>query len=327
MDIVQKIQNRIIFPGCLAQYERKNKHKSLINTQSTLLIFSNPRGGSTWLAEVLNELPKSVIVHEPFRRGRLKEFNELNFYWHQPIPSHANWPEARLAVKKLLNREILRYSLYAQNKIWEIPKAQYFIYKICHGNMLLAWLVDEFPVLPILITRHPCAVVASQMEHGGWEDIKNGANISDIPNFKFNEYYLQYQDILKSVSSVEENLAATWAMTMIHSVLHPYNDKKWITVAYESLTQNFEYELSRIFSRLQLPISHPEKFFARKNIPSKSTSPSAYKYISSGKQLSKWKNHLSSKQQKNILSIIKEFDIKFYDKNLEPDYSRIYTIR
>ncbi|MEM6630815.1 MAG: sulfotransferase domain-containing protein [Bacteroidota bacterium] len=322
MNLAHRLGNRMYYELFIPRLERINAQKNSIHPQNPLLIFGNPRGGTTWMGEILETLPNSILAHEPLRRGRLKELIELDFFWHQPIPIEDDWQEAQEIMRKLLNREILDISLYFQNKIWTLPQKDCFIFKFCHGNMLLAWLVKKFPVNPVLIARHPCAVVASQLNHGGWKDLKSGKVAYDIPEFRNNEVYLQYIDILSRVKSIEENLAATWALTMTQTISHPLNNIDWITVSYESLYLKFEWEIQRIFSRLGIPV--PQKVWELKRRPSKSTSPQAKAYISSGRQLQKWKDYLSKTQQDRILSIVKEFGIGFYNKSLEPDYDQIY---
>lgn len=323
MNLKQRIYNRLIYHTILRRLELKNRNKNNIDPLSTLLIFASPRGGSTWLVEILKEIPKSVLALEPLFRGKLMEFSNLNFFWHQPIPSGIEWKDAENAFMKLLNREILRLSIYYDNNLLDIPKADKFIFKFCHGNMLLEWVTENFDVTPILLVRHPCAVVSSQLLHGGWQGLKNGNANYDIPDFPHNDIYLHYQDILKAVKTVEENLAATWALTMVNSLKSESNDIKWITVAYENLYLNFEYEINRIFGRLGIAI--PPSVYGKRQKRSKTTIKSSETYLSSGKQLESWQKNLTNRQQKNILDIIKEFNIDCYDCSLVPNLNEIYV--
>src|SRR5690349_13836871 len=117
MTLLKRLQNRIIYHTILKGVEFLNRKKDYINPGETILVFSNPRGGSTWMAEILNEIPKSVVVWEPLFKTKLKGFSNLDFHWHQPIPAGTIWPEARAEFKKLLNRENLALSLYFKNNL------------------------------------------------------------------------------------------------------------------------------------------------------------------------------------------------------------------
>lgn len=322
--MINKIKNRFIYHTLLKYHEFQNSKHNNINPRNTLLIFSNPRGGSTWLSEILMEIPNSALCWEPLSQKRLIEFKRLNFFTHHPIPSKENWEEAEKAFQLLLNREILRLSIYYKNDLSKLPHAETFIFKFCHGNMLLEWLVEKFPINPILLVRHPCAVVSSQLYHGGWKDLKQGKINYQVPNFSFNETYLKYIDILNSVKNIEENLAATWCLTMSNSLASQSNNINWITVAYENLYTNYEEEIERIFSRLSLPIP-PAVFDKRKQI-SLTTAKSSEKHIKSGKQLSSWKNNLTKKQQNNILGIVQEFGLdNYYNLDSYPNLNNIYN--
>lgn len=322
MPLAQKLRNDHIYETVLKPLEQENRDRQLIDPKSTLCLFSNPRGGSTWLGEILQEIPDSVLCNESI--FRLPEFSELQFTWHQPIPAGVDWPEAYELFRKILNREILSQRVYFTNDLAKIPGAAHHIYKFCHGNLLLEWFADHFDVMPILLVRHPCAVVSSQIQHHGWQKMKEGGEIKySIPEFRFNDFYFLYEDILKTVKTIEESLAATWCLTMVDSLQNQSNDKKWITVAYENLYTNFEFEIDRIFGRLGLSI--PEKVYERNRKVSVSALEYANQYVLSGKQLSNWKDKLSMKQQQNILGIVKAFGITHYDHNPEPDLQQMYV--
>lgn len=299
-----------------------NHLRNNISKEKTIAIFSNPRGGSTWLAEILLEIPKSSLVFEPLMRNKVKEFRDLDFYWHQPIPENDSWPEAKEAFRKLFNLEIKDRQIYVKTNIYKFPFSKYYIFKFCFGNLLLPWIVNNFNLYPILLLRHPCAVVASQMKHGAWEGLEKGSWEYKIPDFKYNDLYLHYIDVLRNVKTYEENLAATWALTTIYPIENPSNDLKWITLSYESLVTNYEQEIDRIFSRLD--INTPKKIMEVANKPSFTTKFNSADNINMGGQLSHWTKSLSKSQIANILHIVKEFGIDFYDDSLEPDYSKIY---
>jgi hypothetical protein len=302
----------------------KNQQRQNINPKNTLCVFSNPRGGSTWLGEILLQIPRSVLCNEAI--FRLAEFSDLNFTWHQPIPADADWPEARELFRKLLNREVLDYKVYFANDLNSIPGAATHIFKFCHGNMLLDWFTDQFDVLPVLLVRHPCAVVSSQMRHHGWKDVKRGKKMHyNIPGFRYNEVYRLYEDVLNTVRAPEEALAATWCLTMVSSLKNRSNDIKWITLAYENLYTNFDYEIDRVFGRLGLEVP-PEAYACNRKLSVSSLSY-AEEYVASGRQLHSWKDKLSKKQQHNIMGIVRAFGIDHYSNDPEPDLDKMYVQR
>ncbi len=153
-----------------------NKLSSLKNTQN-ISIFSSPRGGSTWLAQTLASLLKGNIVWEPLfykpsKRGILyqafkyPERYALDFKWNPYLPEDVNHEKAFRFFSRLFSKEIVNLELYRYNDLKLVCSKKWFVYKFCYGNNLLPWLVNRFEIKPILLLRHPCAVVASQLHHG-----------------------------------------------------------------------------------------------------------------------------------------------------------------
>jgi len=323
ISIASRLKNRIYYHTKIQALELKNQTLNHINPEKSILIFANPRGGSTWLAELLRTIPSTALILEPLFRGKIKSLSALNFTWHQYIPQNEHWPEAKEIFRKLFNRELLDLSIIFENDLSKLNEKKIFPYKFCHGNMLLPWVVQNFDVNPILFVRHPCSVVASQIEHSGWSDLKTGIPKYGIPDCPFNDYYLLYKDILQSVKTLEENLAATWSLTMTTSAMHKMNNKNWITVAYESLYTDFDTEIERIFERLGLPI--PQGIYQRRLLPSKTTSSRSVRDLKAHAQLGSWKNKLSLNQQKSIIKIVNEFGIDFYDLSPSPNLDKLYS--
>jgi len=56
---INKAKDLLICHSYLNVYGKMNSYRSNISPKSTILLFSNPRGGSTWLAEIFGELPKT----------------------------------------------------------------------------------------------------------------------------------------------------------------------------------------------------------------------------------------------------------------------------
>lgn len=66
-------------------------------------IFSSPRGGSTWLMEVIQQITKEPVIFEPLFIGIKKHpLNKINFGWRQYIPEDAIWEEAKIIFDSIL---------------------------------------------------------------------------------------------------------------------------------------------------------------------------------------------------------------------------------
>lgn len=326
--MVNKIKEALEFYYYLKPFGyNRLQHKSSLN----LSVFASPRGGSTWLAESLKSLTNASLIWEPLFVYQQYKINFLNPFayperkesgmgWHQYIPEGTTWKDAEDFFDALFSKEIINLKLYRFNDLSKISNSSTFIYKFCFGNNVLPWLVDKYDIKPTLLVRHPCAVVASQLNYGAWDWHKT--------NFKYNynmkknpEYYEPFREILDSISCVEERLAAEWALTVITPIKNKKNDEKWVTLAYEDLLLNPEKCLNKIKDRYELAWDNNQ---LDGMIQKQSFTKSSFQKSSKKNKLNSWQNHLSTKQIDTILNFINRLGVDFYSSNLEPDYSKIY---
>lgn len=322
----KKISEAILFYYYLKPFGINRLPKGISN----ISVFASPRGGSTWVAQTIQELTNASLVWEPLFKHPKYKINTLNPFayperhkcdisWNQYIPYDASWNEAHDFFEKLFSKEILNLKLLRFNDFSSIKQSNFFLYKFCFGNNLLPWLVENFEIQPTLVVRHPCAVVASQLNYGAWDWHKNNLKF-DYNMTTFPEFYVKYREILDSIKNVEEKLAANWAMTVLTPVKHINNDVKWVTLAYEDLLQNPDEALLKIKKRYNLSWDDNKM---RDIVQKQSFTKSSFNNEKSNK-LNSWKNHLTSSQINNILKFIERMGVDFYSENLEPDYSIIY---
>lgn len=298
------IRNRILF--------KRSKGKDRI------LIFSDPRGGSTWLASVLEELPGSYLFFEPFNERNHPEISALGSYRYQYIPEGEKWRKMERFFKELLAPGFLSYS-FVQDSGFE--KADHYIYKFCFAKFLLPWLVEKFSVFPILLIRHPCAVVSSQLAHPKWEGWSPSS--FPYPDGPYSEYFKRYKDKLDGLKRPEEYIAARWAMGMERTLSHKYNDQKWATVAYEDLYLNPEASLKRLGERLEFKVTQNMVEAVRE--PSLTTLRSKKeKRFGHYDQLYSWKNKLTPEQERRVMNVIEDFGVQAYGGHPLPDPEVVY---
>jgi len=325
MELFNKIYRNLYYQTILKGLERKNSKLNNIDRKSTIAIFANPRGGSTWLGEILSRsIENSSLMLEPLYRGVYRTdgkmptgyksgtmTKELDYWYYQPILENEVWEESRDFFKKLLNRELLPLSMTYENRLSQIPTSTTFIYKFCYGNLLMPWLAEEFDLSCIFLIRHPGAVIASQLRHGSWSHLNSSSMYPFIlPEFRNSNYFEKYTDILRKIKTPEENLAAMWAMSTLHIVGHPKNNVRWNTIAYEQLYDQPEETLENLFDRIG--IKTPERILDLVKDPSKTTIRSSLESLKDKSQLDKWRRGLSNDQVSRISNILEEFGVDYY---------------
>jgi hypothetical protein len=206
------------------------------------------------------------------------------------------------------------------------------VVKFVRFNRLLPWVVKRFQLRNIiLIIRHPCAVISSQLKTGfcGYHPdyppytdifpkrkniIEEASEIDGLNPRMINK--------LKKIKSQEEILAASWCLDnyVPLSCSKPY---PWVVLSYENFIRDGEKEIIDLFNEIgEKNISLSA--FRHLKIPSRLIQKDEYNIVTDvDKQLSKWKKSLSDKQIERILDIVNAFGLDFYSENLEPDYENI----
>jgi len=313
--MLKRAQNKLTDVLLNFQYHRLARRNSF-DPRNALIICGDPRGGTTWLAHLVKEVQGTALIWEPLMISKVKEFARLGFEWRQYIPEQEQWPEARAIMERVFKGQLLSSYLCQQSSPKSVREAKHLLVKFCRANQLLPWLTREFAfrVPPIYLVRHPCAVVASQLKQGGWRNVH--ATFS-LPNGRYHEFYSKHAAYLGKINSVEKNLAATWCMCNAVPLSHPDNNKRWITLTYESLLMNGGAELERIERRWNLRF--PDKSYNRLAEASSTTVEGSP--IGDGKareQLRYWQTELSNKQIDDILSVLDYFKISLYNNGPMP---------
>ena len=137
--------------------------------RQTIVIAGSPRSGTTWLAELLNTIPRSAILWEPLFLDADPQLPKIGFGWRTYVPPDRDRPEMEAYLRRVLTGRVLNPWTLQRTSLRDVYRVKRWIVKFVRANMLLPWLTLRFPTRrPLLLVRHPCAVVASQIRNGAW---------------------------------------------------------------------------------------------------------------------------------------------------------------
>jgi hypothetical protein len=282
--------------------------------RNTIVIASSPRGGSTWLAEIIGTLPGYPILWEPLHLNGNPECKEYGFSWQTFVPSGAQEPIKRDYLCQVLtgvNPTQLTYHPLFQ--LTQYLPFRGFVVKFTNANLLLPWLLHQFPLRTILMIRHPCAVVSSQMRHWAWDGFTENTVV--FPKNIIREYP-HLEDVFYRIGSREEALAFEWALQTLVPLTQPL-PHPWCLVSYERLIEEGPHEIDRLFEFLGFSV--PEEAYKQLEVPSVTTQTGSN--IAKGNDaLSGWRERLTTEQVDSILSIVRQVGVDFYDEALTPNY-------
>lgn len=284
---------------------------------NTIIITGAPRAGTTWLGEVMSTLPGYRMLYEPLDMNRHTEARVMNLGWRPYIAPGTDWPEAEVFLRRILTGHLLDRSIVTQLSMMQIVTGNGWVVKFVNACAILKWMTERFPTRkPIMIIRHPCAVVASQ--------IRSGKQTFAIPmniTPSFAEAYPEFADYMGTLKSQEEVRTAHWCMQYYPPLSLP-KPHPWHLVTYERLVRQGPTELERIFDAIgiEMPVDAIEHL----GVPSATTKQ--WSNVISGKDpLAGWKYNLTKEQIRQILGVVSAFGLEFYGDELEPDYDRLYT--
>jgi hypothetical protein len=272
---------------------------------------SSPRSGSTILGYALGEIEKSCMLFEPLQLDEVPEARTAGFSWRSHVAPLDNWPEGKAFLTRVFAGRVINGWTGREMSAAEAVRARSLIVKSVRANRLLPWICENFRIPPpVFLVRHPCAVVASQLNYG-WR----GARRPEIPSFIDN--YPVFRSTVSGTRDDVENLAALWALDQLPPLLqdkpHP-----WTLLSYEELILRPEPTFTRIFQNWNLDVD-AGKAASRLNRPSSVVGQSGISGIDG------WKRQLTADQVARILRTVRAFGLRFYTEDDEADYHLLHS--
>jgi hypothetical protein len=274
------------------------------NTDHTrsIIVAGTARSGTTWLAEMMAYQLKARLIFEPFHPGKIKKYQNFNYF--QYVRPAAQKPELEEFCNEIFSGRI-RNAWIDRQVNYIFPR--YRIVKDIRANLLLKWITDRYPQIPVvLLLRHPCAVVSSRLN-------LNWATDTDISSFLLQpelieDFLSDKLEFIKSLQTPEEKHAAIWCLSY-YVPLKQFSPDQIKSVYYERLCTDHERVLQDIFDYFQLSTT---KNFNKKMLRPSSTFSKHSGNISKIGSVDSWKNQLSEIQIKNVMEVVKFFDMNKY---------------
>lgn len=294
-----------------------------------VLLTGSPRSGTTWLLELLELDPGVRRLWEPLRAEKEGQGAARNFGlgWRPYLPPEAEHPELERFLRRLWTGAV-RYEpavdpsphLPWTDQLRRVLVGRRTVVKSVRAGRLLPWLGPRLPVRVLLLVRHPCAVVASQLHHAGWDGFAAG-EIDPLASPATADAYPGLAAYAEGLGTVEERLAATWAFDQRIPFDRAGRLDRVLLVTYEELVRDPGAALRRVasFLELDLPLARALELEKR---PSRTTVEDS-NVRTGGSRLATWRERLTSGQADRILAVTHRFGITAYTDALEPDRARL----
>lgn len=281
-----------------------------IPKRNPIIISAFPRGGSTWLFEVIQKATNSFSLWEPLHPKNLEAFFPNTNQWFDKFADkNDDVPELVHFLNAVLNGKFINESLIQKDIRFKSYKTtEFLLIKFCRLTPLLPWFMHHFKDYRVVqLYRNPLAVISSQIEHGAWK-LKKEYRGYPLTGYEYcPEYYFQFRAILENIKTPEEFLAAQWAMDTI-----PFPIEKpegVLSITYEDLYTNPVQNFTEVFNFIK--ITTPDNIEDKLKTPSSITKNNSSLFTEPEKQLSAWKKRLNSAQENRIRILLEKFG--FYE--------------
>lgn len=282
--------------------------------EQTILVACTARGGSTWLAEIVAALQGYVVLWEPLHLVNNPRCAEAGFRWQNYFGEDDDCRVQKKYLRRVytgadLSTRTLTSLEFSPRELVDVSG---YVVKHVNANMMLHRITEWFPVRAVLMIRHPCAVVASQLKHGGWDHLdEENTSLSDT----LADDFPHLRKVYRELDTLEEFLAFKWAVRT-HVPLSQPTPHPWCLTTYERLVVAGEREIERIFACLGEPT--PGRATARLDRPSATAGEKAH-VRENKNRLAGWAEQLSPDQVDRILQTVRAVGVTCYDESLTPD--------
>jgi len=286
--------------------------------QKNVMLACQPRGGSTWLAESLLTMDDYEMIWEPFNpqwNGHVKQYG---FKWHNYFPGTTLPQPAQAFARELLKGRHVAVGHMGPSgslcRIVNLAASPHLLFKCTNACMMLHQLHTTFPLKTVLFVRHPCAVVASQLSHGGWNEVEpaNPDLSSDVDTVLTD--YPQWRHVWEDCSTQEEALAFLWGVRTAVPLSQP-EMRNWHLITYEQLVTAPQKQIEALFAYLDRDV--PSDIYRQLNRPSMMVRDDS-NVAKNRDPLRTWTRRLSSDQAERILHVVHRMGISLYDAGFHP---------
>jgi hypothetical protein len=266
--------------------------------RKTTFLAGSGRGGTTWIAELVNHDNEYRFMFEPFFARHVPEVRSFrNRQYLRPDDDDPAFVEpARLVVTgKLRNR----WTDYFNRRI----VAHKRLVKDIRANLFLKWLDRHFPGMPIvLLFRHPFAVAASRLHHEWNNDLADFLKQDRL----MADHLEPFRTLIENVTDPFERHVVQWCIEN-YVPLRQFRRGEIHLAFYESFSAQPRDEIGRLFDFLGKPVT--AEAFGRAERPSTMTwaRPGTERAQTSTPE--GWQRYVSKERAARSLEIVKRFGL------------------
>ena len=287
-----------------------------VGTKKDIFLFATPRGGSTWLMEIIASQPGMKYYDEPLniRRHNVRKTMKFN-NWNELMPDQHREQEIIQYLQDIKNGKFrfmnpppLRknYRLFTDRIVFKIHELEHMINDI--RNTCDAYI--------LYLLRHPIPTTLSRAVFPRLEYFLKSNYYRE--NFLNNGQFKAIKEICEKGDHFQKGIVS-WCFENI-APLQTTDNKDWLFISYEELLLNSEKCCHTLAEALQL--DRPDKMLEALNAPSANIAMSKKDTLKilqdtdekrrKSNLVTKWKSKVTEQQEREAFNILDLFNIDAY---------------
>lgn len=276
--------------------------------RDTIVVCGDGRSGTTWIAQTLASLPGAAVLFEPLHPKLVPGVTEAGFTWRTYVRPGTEWPEGRRVLEAAFSGRPL--NSWTGSLLTRPLRVKRWVMKCIRANRLVPWMSGWMqPRSRVLVVRHPCAIVASQVA-SDWT-VPSAPYPPDLL-----EDFPSVAAMIDSCDAPEERRALDWA---VNTLVALPSRSSWTTVCYEDLVEGRE-TFGSILGTWGLPV--PAVLRERSLALSHTARRRAFGF-DPVTTVTEWTTMLRPEQIGRILAVTHALGLDFYGDDPRPDPARL----
>ena len=273
------------------------------DVRNTVFLAGSGRGGTTWIAELINYDNAYRFIFEPFFARHVplcRSFRNRQYL----RPDNADPAFLDPATRILSGRFRNGWADYYNRRVVSDKR----LVKEIRANLFLKWIHSHFPSIPIvLLFRHPMAVAASRLHHQWNNDVADFLRQKSL----MADFLEPFRDLMASVEDPFAIHVLQWCIEN-YVPLRQFRRGEIHLAFYESFSADPEAEISRLFAYLRRPVT--DRVFERLERPSSMTWMRPGDEKPKRREIDAWRPWVSADRVQKALEILRRFALdRVYD--------------
>ncbi len=276
--------------------------------RDSIFLAGSGRGGTTWVAEMINYDNALRFIFEPFNPRVMPLWRGFaNRQYIRPGDTRPEFVDPARAI--VSGRFRNGWADYYNHRFVSRKR----LIKDIRAHLCLRWLFERFPGMPVaLMFRHPCAIAASRLRYGWGHDLSALLGQHDLVD----DYLSPMIGELKRIDDPFAKHVAQWCIENFVP-LRQFAAGEIHVAFYEDFRSDPRREIARLFEFIGRPLT--EEVFARLARPSSMAWESAAGIALGGARSDGWKASVSEDDAKRALEILQLFGLdRLYSTDPQP---------